>query len=284
MPSKHQHPNQASKKKKGHHPAHQNSFAFRHNPKSKLTDKILASPNVGLCRRCHDKVEWRKQYRKYKPLSQPATCNLCKRRNITAAYHTICDRCATSDVGHRKMMLNNGNEKKSSNEIVENAAAAAESSESPASISTKRTKQRKVCAMCVKEYAKEDENGENDIETEIEEKTLLLEEKLNRPLRLREKNAIERKVCRAHEQEKARLKEERRRARWGDEDQEIGDDIIESDEGGEIEEEGEEKEEDVDENDDFLQAVGGKDKLLTGEAYQQMLLKKTRFDEMQISN
>lgn len=26
-------------------PAHQNAFAFRHNPKSKKTEKILAMPN-----------------------------------------------------------------------------------------------------------------------------------------------------------------------------------------------------------------------------------------------
>lgn len=37
-------------------PKHQNTFAFRHNPKSQKTAKILASPNVGLCASCHDKV------------------------------------------------------------------------------------------------------------------------------------------------------------------------------------------------------------------------------------
>ena len=52
------------KKKKGRAPAHQNSFAFRHNPKSKKTEKILSSPNVGVCGRCRDKIEWRKRYRK----------------------------------------------------------------------------------------------------------------------------------------------------------------------------------------------------------------------------
>ena len=52
------------KKKKGRAPKHQNSFGFKHNPKSKKTDKILSSPNVGVCRRCHDKIEWRKKYRK----------------------------------------------------------------------------------------------------------------------------------------------------------------------------------------------------------------------------
>jgi hypothetical protein len=52
------------KKKKGRAPAHQNGFAFRHNPKSKKTEKILASPNVGVCVKCRDKIEWRKRYRK----------------------------------------------------------------------------------------------------------------------------------------------------------------------------------------------------------------------------
>ncbi|CAN0280012.1 unnamed protein product [Ectocarpus sp. 13 AM-2016] len=37
-------------------PKHQNAFAFRHNPKSQKTAKILASVNAGLCASCHDKV------------------------------------------------------------------------------------------------------------------------------------------------------------------------------------------------------------------------------------
>ncbi|KAL3808755.1 hypothetical protein ACHAXA_010948 [Cyclostephanos tholiformis] len=85
------------KKKKGRPPAHQNTFAFRHNPKSKKTERILSSPNVGVCDRCRDKIEWRKKYRKYKPLTQPAKCNLCSMRNVLAAYHTICGNCARSD-------------------------------------------------------------------------------------------------------------------------------------------------------------------------------------------
>eukprot|EP00903_Cladosiphon_okamuranus_P013815 g12857.t1 len=75
-------------------PKHQNTFAFRHNPKSQKTAKILASVNAGLCPSCHDKVEWRKRYRKYKPLRQPATCNDCHKKTITAAYHKICAPCA----------------------------------------------------------------------------------------------------------------------------------------------------------------------------------------------
>lgn len=39
-------------------------------------------------------VEWRKKYRKYKPLRQPATCNDCHKKTVTAAYHRICGPCA----------------------------------------------------------------------------------------------------------------------------------------------------------------------------------------------
>lgn len=41
-----------------------------------------------------NQVEWRKRYRKYKPLRQPATCNDCHQKTVTAAYHRICAPCA----------------------------------------------------------------------------------------------------------------------------------------------------------------------------------------------
>jgi hypothetical protein len=75
-------------------PAHQNSFAFYHNPKSKKTAKILASPIVGLCDRCHEKIEWRKKYRKYKPRTVPGRCENCQQKTVTRAYHVYCDACA----------------------------------------------------------------------------------------------------------------------------------------------------------------------------------------------
>ena len=83
--------------KKSRPPAHQNKFAFTHNPKSKVTKKILELPNRGACQRCYDKIEWRKKYRKYKPLTQPTKCNRCQKRTVKAAYHTICIDCAKKD-------------------------------------------------------------------------------------------------------------------------------------------------------------------------------------------
>lgn len=54
-------------------PKYQNTFAFKHNPKSKKTERILALPIYGLCEKCRKQIEWRKKYRKYKPLTQPAS-------------------------------------------------------------------------------------------------------------------------------------------------------------------------------------------------------------------
>ena len=90
-------PKHLRKKKKGHAPAHQNTFSYKHNAKSKKTEKILESPNVWVCRRCHEKIEWRKKYRKYKPRTQPGKCNICQQRRVMAAYHTICEKCTLSD-------------------------------------------------------------------------------------------------------------------------------------------------------------------------------------------
>lgn len=75
-------------------PAHQNKFAFRHNKSSKKTAKISGISHNGLCRRCQDKIEWRKKFRKYKPLKQAKKCNNCQQKSITRAYHTMCRTCA----------------------------------------------------------------------------------------------------------------------------------------------------------------------------------------------
>ena len=120
------------KKKKGHAPAHQNKFAYKHNPKSKTTDKILSSPNTHVCRRCYDKIEWRKQYRKYKPLTQPSRCNGCQKRNVLAAYHTICESCTRTS--------------SKAKELIEEKLSTIGDGE-------KKPKNLRACAMCVKEIA-----------------------------------------------------------------------------------------------------------------------------------
>lgn len=80
-------------------PAHANSFAFHHNPSSKLTAHILSLPINGLCPSCRAVIEWRKRYRKYKPLTVVKKCTACGEKRIKDAYHVICNQCAQKNGG-----------------------------------------------------------------------------------------------------------------------------------------------------------------------------------------
>ena len=77
-------------------PKHQNSFAFKHNPNSRKTRAIAGIPNTGLCGRCHDQIEWKKRYRKYKPLDRPRKCTACHQPAVKSAYHVVCGACAAA--------------------------------------------------------------------------------------------------------------------------------------------------------------------------------------------
>jgi hypothetical protein len=80
-------------------PAHQNKVAWvparadKHNTLKKI---MAALPNSGVCQKCHDIIEWKKQYGKYKPLKVPAKCVGCSQRTVELAYHVICQDCARS--------------------------------------------------------------------------------------------------------------------------------------------------------------------------------------------
>lgn len=287
-------------KKKGQKPAHQNSFAFRHNPKSKLTDKILSSPNEGLCQRCHDKIEWRKTYRKYKPLTQPSKCNLCQKRNVTAAYHTICSGCARSQKAIDKMSKLRLDAPEDKTEMDKTEILDLDSGVEIRLSQDENEENRippgkkvcRVCAMCCKAAALRNDD-EDDQKAQVDEMKREMEEKLGRQLKLREAKAIERKVERALEKEKQEAKERRRmlreesmRNRKMSAD---GEELDQDDHCGLEDLYTYSKDEDVDEkvdfhssfrgnadfgdeDDEFLKAVGGQEKLLTGEAYQKMLL------------
>ena len=325
----------ASKRRKGRAPAHQNTFAFKHNPKSKLTDKILSSPNQHVCRRCHDKIEWRKQYRKYKPRTQPGKCNQCGRRNVLAAYHTLCTKCTVSDKAKRALLEIKGKENKITKKTVtvghgdiqkdgteeepeqskderqcdghvdsndqeeeDKGGREEEEEEEPQSQQTKVISLdsiHRVCAICAKERALPD--------PEVEAQTV--EDMLRgRKVSLRERRALERRLEREEEEariaaEEAKLaaKEARRREVEGDVDEEDDDESQDDEEAlerpvrqdhssgtgskvlpHEVEKSVEANEDgnDEEEEDPFLKAVGGANKLLTGEAYQQMLLARER--------
>lgn len=252
---------------------------------------------MGVCRRCHDKIEWRKQYRKYKTLSQPSTCNLCKRRNVAAAYHTICTGCALSETAFRKMIAFNEAESGVAIGKVSISKTDDQEGETKTDIvfckpQREHTKGFRVCGICCKAKALPDAHGISDVEQEIDERKVLMVQKLGRPLKLRESKAIERKVEGAREKEKQRAKEERRRLRdesgKGTSKADANNDINAKDPEVDDSEEKEASEGSVgndvesdDEEDPFLKAIGGKEKILFGEAYQKQLLENQKQKEVE---
>jgi hypothetical protein len=53
----------------------------------------VLQPNIGLCQKCHDIIEWKKQYRKYKPRTMPGkwyTLPIDSLRHITGVCEPAC--------------------------------------------------------------------------------------------------------------------------------------------------------------------------------------------------
>jgi hypothetical protein len=274
-----------SKKKKGKVPAHQNSFAFIHNVKSKMTDKILDSPNTHVCRRCHDKIEWRKQYRKYKVRTIPGKCNLCSVKRIKAAYHTICEPCSRTHTKALSLLAEMNQEKrrkvekydvKDSVDEMESAVDKikiadegdkVDKEEEPEGADDQADNEedephihfRRVCCICVKEPALLDgDEVYDDAEDPFRNG--------GQRLKLRERKTIERRqLLESKPKRKSKNTDE-------DDDENSNDEDPEDDEGSEP---GEELDNDDEHAEDpFLTAVGGADKLLVGDAYQAMLLQR----------
>ncbi|XP_058453150.1 uncharacterized protein C9orf85 homolog [Malaya genurostris] len=76
---------------------HKNTFAFKNDLHDMHTPliKLINTLNVcEVCEHCKEIIEWKIKYRKYKPLSQPKTCNQCNERKVKRAYHVLCRDCA----------------------------------------------------------------------------------------------------------------------------------------------------------------------------------------------
>ncbi|KAJ8040298.1 hypothetical protein HOLleu_14549 [Holothuria leucospilota] len=75
---------------------YQNTTAFKNDlhdrsGKTKAMNSMVISE---VCARCKDVIQWKIQYKKYKPLSQPKKCTKCLQKTVKAAYHVICSKCA----------------------------------------------------------------------------------------------------------------------------------------------------------------------------------------------
>eukprot|EP00238_Polyblepharides_amylifera_P006333 CAMPEP_0196582474 /NCGR_PEP_ID=MMETSP1081-20130531/39027_1 /TAXON_ID=36882 /ORGANISM="Pyramimonas amylifera, Strain CCMP720" /LENGTH=184 /DNA_ID=CAMNT_0041903037 /DNA_START=159 /DNA_END=713 /DNA_ORIENTATION=+ len=86
--------------KKGHQ-AYQNKEAFTAERNVKFSETEIAARKKlqkvldrGCCERCCEKLQWKFQYGKYKPLKTAAKCRQCRRTCIQLAYRTLCDTCA----------------------------------------------------------------------------------------------------------------------------------------------------------------------------------------------
>lgn len=75
-------------------PAHLNKVAFRPPKNSTVTMKVNALGNGDVCKRCHDILEWRKNFRKFKLLKRPKKCSMCSQASVKCLYHILCQRCS----------------------------------------------------------------------------------------------------------------------------------------------------------------------------------------------
>ena len=204
-----------------------------------------------------------------------ARCNLCAQRNVKSAYHTICEKCTTSTTA--KMNLIEWKLK----EVTLGAAEADEEGTSdqhdelnPSPNAEQPTSSiesiHRVCAMCAKEAALPDEDQPCETVDEILAKE-------SRRVSLRERKSMERKLEKDNIDQKKIAKAERRRLR------NEGDENWEADNGGGngsfhdfgLDDGIAEDELEV-EDDPFLKAVGGADKLLIGDAYREMLMSREK--------
>jgi len=82
---------------------YQNAFAWKANAHKSPTDPktiLLLSKRVSnCCSHCTGVIEWKIQYGKYKPLTQPGKCINCSAKKVRFAYQVLCQDCVDS-TGH----------------------------------------------------------------------------------------------------------------------------------------------------------------------------------------
>lgn len=254
-------------KKKGHAPAHQNKFAFYHNPKSKKTAQIMESKISNVCQKCREKLEWRKKYRKYKPLTQPSICNICRNRNITAAYHTICYSCSRHSE-KAKSILSSKRETGGENDDLDANTATADDI-----IDTRSA----ICAICVQVPAMLEDNEEEMVtaalgsERDFGHLSLRQKKSMLRKQQQRRKSNHTTNMDDKDSDLKSEEGSESDEDGGGDEGNDGDDDGSEPCQGRILLNDGKVQNGDVD---PLIEAVGGADKLFVEEAYQNHLLKK----------
>eukprot|EP00056_Hartaetosiga_gracilis_P004286 m.73610 g.73610 ORF g.73610 m.73610 type:complete len:222 (-) comp11776_c1_seq7:1849-2514(-) len=155
-------------KKKGQ--KHQNAIAFKPGKygESKQMKLIRESQAKSVCKRCHDILEWKKKYDKYKPRTKPGICRLCERRNVTFAYHVICTECSNEkNICAKCEKKDEEIEKVISQREIEQQ----EAKEQARLVMMKERERRSYFRKLEREMQEREENEENDND-EKEEKTV----------------------------------------------------------------------------------------------------------------
>ena len=119
-------------------------------------------------------------------MTQPKTCNKCQRRNIKAAYHTVCNDCS-----YQTISITSSTSTTSNSDIqIENDSQENEQ---------KNEKVIRMCSVCTKEpvmsmKTSDEKNEEAEEALKAELTHQMLETSSLDRLTLREKKTIERKV------------------------------------------------------------------------------------------
>ena len=108
-------------------------------------------------------IEWRKRYRKYKPLTVVKKCTACGEKRIKDAYHVICNQCAQKNGGQcAKCLLPPAQWKKESEVEIDSEGRAIGSRDEKTAVSGE------VVSGGVVSYEEESESEDEDYESEEE--------------------------------------------------------------------------------------------------------------------
>jgi hypothetical protein len=98
--------------------------------------RVQRGMGEGVCLKCREKLQWRFQFNKYKPLKNIANCSGCHKKCVTKAYRTLCDDCGNQrnccpGCCQDLQMLYEEKKQKEENEAEENSNEKKEGTELP---------------------------------------------------------------------------------------------------------------------------------------------------------
>jgi hypothetical protein len=78
---------------------------YRHCTERKPDDSWYRAMSSLCCPRCTKKLQWKIDYAKYLPQERARKCNLCQQKNVSIAYHRICQDCSRRHIRCAKCQM-----------------------------------------------------------------------------------------------------------------------------------------------------------------------------------